>query len=73
VEAQVSGNGPSWDYCAPASDYEAARAQAKQALADKVSDVRQYVQKMQKAEAAAKAALEMFALCHLFQRWTRKP
>jgi hypothetical protein len=61
VEAQLlSPSLAAWGFCAPAADYDAARAKAASAFAGKVIDVRALVSKLQKTQRAAEKALDLY-------------
>jgi len=63
VEAQVhdfESSASPWGYCVPVVDYVALRAAAQAALTAKAASVRQDVAKLQKAQRAAEAALDMY-------------
>jgi len=58
VEAQLTvDQDPAWGFCAPASDYDAARKQAHEEIAAKTQAAQRYISKLHKAEAAAKDTL----------------
>lgn len=61
TEAQLSQGGvQSWEYCAPVVDYDALRRESTKASPAKVSEVREYVGKLGKAQRAAEVALDMY-------------
>merc|ERR1712060_683723 len=62
VEPQLLGGeaSTSWGPCAPIIDYDTMRQEAGKAIQGKVQEVRGYVGRLPKAEAAAKDTLKMF-------------
>ena len=61
TEAQLSQGGvQSWEYCAPVVDYDALRQESTRESPAKVSEVREYVGKLGKAQRAAEVALDMY-------------
>merc|ERR1712129_590516 len=49
-----------WGFCAPIIDYDAARRQAQKENAAKTQLAQQYVNRLHKAEAAAKSTVALF-------------
>merc|ERR1712083_1098833 len=62
VEPQlgVTGSGAAWDYCAPNVDYDTVRSAAAAQLKVEKNDIQVWVTKLQKAQKAAEAALDLY-------------
>merc|ERR1712187_610137 len=62
VEAQlgVIGSAAAWEYCAPAVDYDAVRGAAAAKLTEENNEIKSLVTKLQKAQRAAEAALDLY-------------
>merc|ERR1719411_1038752 len=59
VEAQLSREKPAWGFCVPIVDYNAARGQAREEIAARAQAANQYIDRLHKAEAAAKDTLTL--------------
>ena len=64
--------GPSWDYCALAVDYDAARIEVKAIFDNKVVEVQEMVSKLLQTQRAAEQALDKYDASNLFKHKFRQ-